>query len=629
MKNNTIYKKNITILENHFPALFNKIDDTRDDHLSYRVLFTEKGIPTLEVSNKEKCILIHSKKDPWAEAQRLVKSHTDGNEQLIFVIGFGLGYHIEKLLHENKSSIIVVIEPAIKLFKEALTARDISGILLSNRVFIFPDVSHFTCEEIMSHQPHSDIKLIVLRPYMGLFNEKVAKIRNDIYSFLNKKEINFTTLKRFDRLWTKNTFKNSLYFFILSGILKLKNALNGIPAAVLCAGPSLNEDIETLVHIKDDIFLIAVDTTLKPLLKKGIIPDFAVTVDPQYINSFFIAYTKSLIKCRAPAPILVADPAVYPTTLRNYSGTRILTSSVFSPGKIIEKYSGIKGSIAAGGSVSVAAFDFARIIRADPIILLGLDLSYDKGNTHISGSFIEDYTLSSIDRFETPLNFYARYIKNGNPFQIKDKNGKIVLTDKRLLLYKSWFENHAGYGNGTVINATHGGINIEGIKNVPFKELEKDIKKGERDKKKIGKKLNDLLKKEVVDLNKIKEYRNYLNTLRQNLLILINLSNSGKALTEKLIYMKNTHRESRIKKELEEIDKKILSFQEENQLVSMVMQSSINDILNRSVRNQKKEILKNSLKLYTSIEEGTRFMLKLIGLSQKKLKKIHKVDENI
>ena len=88
-------------------------------------------------------------------------------------------------------------------------------------------------------------------------------------------------------------------------------------------------------------------------------------------------------------PVLVADPAVYPSTLRNYKGPLVLTSSVFSPGKIIESFAGPKGDIAAGGSVSVSAFDLARIIGADPIILLGLDLSYSGGKPHFSGSFME------------------------------------------------------------------------------------------------------------------------------------------------------------------------------------------------------------------------------------------------
>ena len=57
------------------------------------------------------------------------------------------------------------------------------------------------------------------------------------------------------------------------------------------------------------------------------------------------------------------------------------------------------------------------------------------------------------------------------------KKGEVVMTDKRMLLYKSWFENHAVKRMQTVINATNGGLNIEGIKNKSLEDLEKKIRK--------------------------------------------------------------------------------------------------------------------------------------------------------
>ena len=52
-----------------------------------------------------------------------------------------------------------------------------------------------------------------------------------------------------------------------------------MPAIVVAAGPSLNKNIDELKRAKGKAFIIAVDTAIKPLLKKGIIPDMFAIVD--------------------------------------------------------------------------------------------------------------------------------------------------------------------------------------------------------------------------------------------------------------------------------------------------------------------------------------------------------------
>lgn len=634
MKSNTIYEKNLAALKQRSPLLGRKIEQNLQDEYTFRVLVTNSGVPTLEVSNKDKCLLLHSRRDPMEEAKRFVSSHTDGTEQIVAVVGFGLGYHIEELLKANKASTLLVIEPSLNIFSEALKTRDFSTIFLSGRVLIISDPELIRYEEIIQVPSRSNIKFLVLRPYAFLFKEEVAKIRNNFYSFLNRKEINTATLNRFDRLWTRNTFKNAPFFFTLSGLKKLKGVLRGIPAVVICAGPSLDEDLKILPGLQKNAFLIAVDTTVKPLLKRGIKPDFAITVDPQFINSFYMARIKNLVKEESELPVLVTDPAVHPTILRNYAGLKVLTSSVFSPGKIIEKFAGEKGSIAAGGSVSVAAFDLARITEADPIILLGLDLSYSAGKTHFSGSFIESYILARVERFKGAQNFYTQYLIEGSPSLTADKNGSMVFTDKRLLLYKSWFENQAPGTTVAVINAASGGLDIEGIKNVPLNKLKGEIRERGFNRSELEKKIASLLKHHETDLKKLTQFNKYLVRIQNNLKSLKDLSRDAVKLSKDL-YSRTEgltgrdSREAEIKNELDAIDEKILAFREENQLVSMVQQTAINDIISNPESKQENEHLISSLKLYSSIEEGADFLINLIKLSKKKLKELQKSADNV
>ena len=622
MKSNIIYEKNLRALKKLSPILSGIVEQNHRGNFTFRVLVSESGVPTLEVSNKESSLLLHSRRDPMEEAKRFVNSHTSGTEQVVAVVGFGLGYHIEELIEANKTSTLLIIEPSLSIFSEALKTRDLSTIFLSERVLIISDSDFIKYEEVIQVPSWSNVKFLVLRPYSFLFKEEVAKIRNNFYSFLNRTEINTATMKRFDRLWTKNTFKNAPFFFTLSGLKKLKGVLRGIPAVVICAGPSLDDDLAILPRLQKNAFLIAVDTTVKPLLKRGIKPDFAITVDPQFINSFFMARIKSLVKEGTELPVLITDPAVYPTTLRNYTGIKVLTSSVFSPGKIIERFAGEKGSIAAGGSVSVAAFDLARIAEADPIILLGLDLSYSSGKTHFSGSFIETYILARVERFKGAQTFYAQYLREGSPSLITDKNGSRVFTDKRLLLYKSWFENQAPGTMATVLNASSGGLDIKGIKNIPLIKLGGEIRKRGFNRSDIEKKIAALLKFHETDLKKLTQFDEYLVRVQNNLVSLKDLSREAVRLSREL-FNRIGGSQTKIKNDLDAIDKKILSFREENQLVSMVQQTAINDIISNPESKQENDFLVSSLKLYSSIEEGAGFLLSLIKLAKKKLRKLH------
>ena len=132
------------------------------------------------------------------------------------IVGFGLGYHVDIILETNRFVSLIIIEPSLSFFKEAMKARDISHILVSPRVLIYHDINLFNFDELMGE--NAVIRTVVLRPYFELYKEKIKKIQQNINSFLNKKEINIATLNRFDRLWTKNTLKNFLYFFTFPGV---------------------------------------------------------------------------------------------------------------------------------------------------------------------------------------------------------------------------------------------------------------------------------------------------------------------------------------------------------------------------------------------------------------------------
>ncbi|HUT66788.1 MAG TPA: 6-hydroxymethylpterin diphosphokinase MptE-like protein, partial [Spirochaetota bacterium] len=589
------------------------------------------------VEREAGAIPLHSRTDPTTEAKRWTAGNTDGEEQVVFLFGFGLGYHIEELLASNEEVLIVVFEPSPTIFSAALRERDLTSVIKSDRVRIILGEESAPFDILVSDPSITRMKFLSLRSYQTLFPDASIKRKKEYVSWLNRRQINTATIRRFDRLWTSNTFKNSTYFFSLKGIEVMKERFQGIPAVVLCAGPSLEQDIGNLRKLSGTAVIFAVDTALRPIMKRGIVPDFVVSVDPQWVNSFILLSDPQLDKEPSELPVLVSDPAVYPATLREYRGLKIITSSVFAPGRVIERFSGPKGTIAAGGSVAVAAYDLARISGADPILLLGLDLSYSTTRTHLSGSFHDLFLRSRAHRLDTAHTQMMRYIAGGDPFVEGDKKGDPVLTDRRMMLYRSWFENEAMKSKARTINASSGGLSIEGIENIPIEELRHElVKGGSLMKPEAVSKLREELLAALPDFERAFLFLDFLEALIKKLEAVYRLAKQGLSLV-KSAGSKPESRESlaRITGKLDEIDREILSDRDTNNILSMVMQTSIADILGK-VKKTKPSVesegpprtegyesaLENSRVLYRSIEEGAQFLSGLLEKSSKRIQEL-------
>jgi hypothetical protein len=627
MQHDSFYEKNLNTMRRCRSHLAVELERPSEENLAIRIYKAKSSLPILEAKGDAGAIPLHSRADPATEARRWTAGNTDGEEQVIFLFGFGIGYHVEELLAANDKALIIVFEPSRAIFTQALAGHDLTTVLESERVHIVLGDVPAPFDHLVSNPSITRVKFLSLRPYQALFPALSAKLKREYISWLNRRQINTATIRRFDRLWTANTFKNSEIFFSLKGIDTLKGRFQGFPAIVMCAGPSLEGDIEEVRKMLPGIVTFAVDTVLRPIMARGVVPDFVVSVDPQWVNSFILLSDPQLHGEQETLPVLVADPAVYPATLREYRGIKAVSSSVFAPGRIIERFSGPKGTVAAGGSVAVAAYDLARISGADPILLLGLDLSYSSTRTHLSGSFHEIYLLSRANRLDTLHTQMVRYIAGGEPFYTNDKSGKKVLTDRRMMLYHSWFESQAKSYPGHTINASSGGMSIDGIENIPIQDLQDQMKNQGTNKRAVVKKLRGELRDTRPDLDRVRCFLHFLNSLKQKLESIEPLARRGSSLVEAAGSSRDVKKSlSLVSEELESIDSEILSNPDATHLLSMVMQTPIVDILSklRTEDSDKHTAIENSISLYRSIDEGAEFLLGLLAVALKQMQELLK-----
>lgn len=614
----SLFARNLAVLRTVHPRIAESLHDTRYDSKPYKMRSAKNGLPVLEVTREGKRVCLGSRADPRLEASRLARALLDGTEQLVVLLGIGMGYLLEEIRELDPDARVLVIEPDVGLFTEILKTRDLSASLCAERTELLLEPETVEFDDLIPHDSAGNLRLIVSRPYRALFQERIGRIERDFQTYLNGKRINIATLERFDRLWTKNIFKNCTHFFTRPGVEMLRHSGREFPAVVVAAGPSQEAQLPLLRHLQEGLILIAVDTVAEPLMKRHIIPDFIVTVDPQYINSRYVARLETLCE-RSALPVLVADPAVYPAVLRTYRGPVMLTSSVFSPGKVIERFSGVKGSIAAGGSVATASFDLGRILDAEPLFMLGLDLSYScgMGRTHLSGSLVEHYFLTRTTRFRTLPSLAAGYMRGGDAVPIKGRGGKTLFTDRRMLLYRTWFEHQMRTEKRKVKNATAGGLPVEGMTDEPLENLRKHVCRDTAAKKVLMKGIRSSIEAVSTNLEGMVRFSRYLDDTIEELSLFRQTGARAMEQTEILLRSPSEGRWD----ELGALDCRLLSFKEPNRLISMVMQASIHQVLSRQRAKNLEETLDVSRELYASMCEAADYIRGLMKISRELLDK--------
>ncbi|MDR2101438.1 MAG: DUF115 domain-containing protein [Treponema sp.] len=367
------------------------------------------------------------------------------------VLGFGLGYAAEAAAARFPGRPLIIVDRRPELLRKALETRDLGTILNHPQTAFAVGGSPDALIDVLRLFDRRDDgdgeaarqgapEIIRNRALIQIDEPWYAEVEGRLRTWVSRDEVNRATLRRFGKRWVRNLAANREAIRDLPGIARLENCLRKAPGApfpvfLAAAGPSLDRLGPFLGAIAERCVVVAVDTSLRFLLRGGIDPDFAVVVDPQYWNA------RHLDRAPARRTSLVAESAVYPPVLRHPFGRAFLCGSLFPLGRFIEDRLDPKGALGAGGSVATTAWDFARVLGASAIWIAGLDLAFPDLKTHFKGAVFEERALTESIRFNPAETWSVRALRDGRPFRAPSSGGGKVLTDRRLSLYAAWFEN--------------------------------------------------------------------------------------------------------------------------------------------------------------------------------------------
>jgi len=409
--------------------------------------------------------------DPEREAKKIIDRAVDHSSRVHVFYGFGYGYHLEEYLYRFSDRQLVVIEKHASILLSAMKQRDLSKLFADQRLHIF---LHPKLEELhaqLAPFARKKITAIRLEQFTHTDEEYYADVHRVLQELSSRREVNMATLNRFGKLWVRNLMKNIPLITEAEDVAKLEGVFSGLPALLLAAGPSLDEVLPHIEEIKKRALLIAVDTAAGALISAGHAPDIMVVVDPQYWNTRHLddAFSKpSLLR----QTILISESSTHPRIFRMPVGRLFMGGSLFPLGEYLEEAAGKKKKLGAGGSVATTAWDIAVLVGSSVVYTAGLDLGFPGGKTHYSGSFFETLLHSISDRRSPFSHRSFSYVMSGDPFLHENNIGGSTLTDKRLTVYRRWFEEQMHRPDAaTTINLSPEAIKIEGFEHRPLREL--------------------------------------------------------------------------------------------------------------------------------------------------------------
>ena len=406
-----------------------------------RIFRNEGGVLCAEING----VAIHSSRNPQREAEKLMPHIVDPAAKGFVVFGLGLAYHLEVLTKLFPRKKIICFEPDAGWHDLVV----MEGIHITGSVAKFVFADSVGWRDALQAYFHEGYQLIAIESQRRA-HPQIFEIVNSLYGlYSGRNTVNRNTLKRFGSRWVENLLINFLCLEEQQTINAMRAAFPAVPALLLAGGPSLQASLPLLTRLRQRMLIMAVDTTYLRCREAGVEPDFLIAVDPQYWNtkhferaSFGLGGQTDQTGQGVNRAILISESSAHPRTFRLLqTQPPCFSASLFPLGAYFEASLPPRDLLGAGGSVATTAWDFLRYIGAVDIYSAGLDMGFPNRETHFRGSYFEESIAMSGTALRPAETAAIHYLFSGRPVYREAYNGKKLLSDKRMDLYCSWFED--------------------------------------------------------------------------------------------------------------------------------------------------------------------------------------------
>lgn len=455
---------NLNILKSSYTDIWNQLKqfEDKENRMLTEIEETRNGDKTLTITIAGKKIYLHSKYNPIREAETIVKSFEDIDENTnIIFYGTGLGYHIQMILEKYKDIKYYIYEPIPELLYTFLSNINLKELNIDRLMGISTNFYRNKIDKFVDRN-RDKIKIVELPSHKQNFSSETEDFNEAILKLIKDRRRSLHTNYAFQKRWIINSMKNLKEVLSTPNIiLEKKGEFKGKTAILVAAGPSLNEEIENLRYIKINglAYIFSVGSSINTLIHNNIYPHAACTYDPTVKNQ--IVFEKVKEKGIKDIPMIFGSSVGY-ETLENYYGDKyhMIMSQDTVAGYFLRTEDDKAISIVQDApSIAVVTLQLLYTLGFSTIVLVGQNLGYRGKERYSEGiSYSSELTDKEIE----------------NGIWVKDVYGNEILTNEGFNSMRQQMESYIKLLLGiNVINTTKGGANIKGTK---FIELEHLIK---------------------------------------------------------------------------------------------------------------------------------------------------------
>ncbi len=441
------YEQNLETIKNNRPFLYQSLTEENSGAATNRLeeirsVITKKSEKAVVIKYRNKEFRLNSSYSPAYEAERWANQYEFQNiNSIMLLFGFGNGVFAGEIMNRMKANDkLLIYEPCGDIFYHVLHNYDLADILGDKRISIaVENINEFEFHNLLFY--YMDVTNInsfitCMHPHFDkIFESSCILFWKEIKAAVVHTRTNINTIIRFGRREIDNLLFNLKYLKDSSTIWELKELIPDKAAAVIvAAGPSVASQIEELKRAKGRAVIFAVDRILDYLLDAGVVPDFAVTVDPMKPIEYFSKRKEVTI------PLICLMYANH-EILRLHTGKKIICNATEFLAGAYKKINKKPPLIPSSPSVATTAFSICAGLGFQKIILVGQDLAYDGKYSHAGGTeevngyqqdvFVEDIhgeSVRSRTDWKAFITWYQDRITLSPEIQVidaKDKGAKI------------------------------------------------------------------------------------------------------------------------------------------------------------------------------------------------------------
>ncbi len=456
---NAIYERNLALIRMRDPELAERIEQAEPAALSWGE--SKAGPLTASIEYNARPLWLASRYDPGKEAEKLVQGIEHTKSACVVVLGLGLGYHVIELARDmGPRGVLIVYEPQTSVWRAVLEKVDHTGWLQRSELVLADEQTDRPAllnriekhaatvtqgTRLLTHPPCRQRHEQAVRDFGQMVAEVLAFCRTNVATAL----VNAARTCR-------NLASNIDHYAAGAGTDELIDAAKGYPAVCVAAGPSLVKNIDLLCDPdrRSKVVLIAAQTALKPLLARGIKPDFVTALDYSHISSRFYEDLPPL-----PDVTLVAEPKAHRTILEGFPGPIRVPHSKFND-LLLGDMALPRTPMRAGATVAHLSFYLAQHLGCDPVIFIGQDLGFSDGLYYAPGTAVHQVWSSEISPFNTiEMMEWRRIVRmKGHLSRATDIHDRPIFTDEQMQTYLKQFERDFAGAEQTILDATEGGL---------------------------------------------------------------------------------------------------------------------------------------------------------------------------